>query len=132
MDISAATNPSGRAAYIKAQSNIAQAEKKADTYTPARTQDEVAISFEAQEILAKEGTEGSFPVDAVSEEQVNSIKTTTFTTFADEFSKITQGYADTIREHYAVEHEENLTYDNPSTHIWDKYKNPDSPDFQCH
>lgn len=74
MDISAATNPSGRAAYIKAQSNIAQAEKKADTYTPARTPDEVAISFEAQEILAKEGTEGSFPVDAVSEEQVNSIR----------------------------------------------------------
>ena len=131
MDISVTTNPSRRAAYIKAQSNIAQTEKKTDTYTTARTQDEAAISSEAQEILAKEGTEGSFSVDAVSKEPVNSTKTTAFTTFADEFSKITQGYADTIREHYAVEHEENLTYDNPSTHIWDKYKNPASPDFRA-
>ena len=131
MDISVTTNPSSRAAYIKTQSNITQAEKKADTYTPARTQDEVAISFEAQEILAKERTDGSSSVDAVSEEQANSSKTTTFTTFAEEFSKITQDYADAIREHYATEHEENLTYDNPSTHIWDKYKNPDSPDFRA-
>jgi len=131
MDISVTTNPSKRAAYIKAQSNIAQAEKKADAYTPARTQDEVAISSEAQEILVKEGTDGSASVDAVSEEQANSSKATTFTTFTEEFSKIAQDHADTIREHYATEHEENLTYDSPSTHIWDKYKNPDSPDFRA-
>ena len=59
----------------------------------------------------------------------SSLKTV-FTSFADEFSKVTNEYADTIREHYAKEHAENLTYDNPSLHIWDKYKNAESPDFR--
>ena len=68
-------------------------------------------------------------VEAVSEEQANN--RTTFTSFAEEFSKITQDYADIIRNYYAAEHEENLTYDSPSTHIWNKYKNPDSPDFRA-
>ena len=56
--------------------------------------------------------------------------TAAFPSFAEEFRKITQSYSDTIREHYAKEHDENLTYDNPAVHIWDKYKNPDSPDFR--
>ena len=68
------------------------------------------------------------PAESVSEEQVGDM--TAFTSFADEFSKITQEYSNTIRQHYAKEHEENLTYDDPAAHIWDKYKNPDSPDFR--
>ena len=131
MDISVTTNPSRRADYIKAQTNTVQAEKKTDAFAPARTQDEVAISSEAQETLAKQGVDAASSVDAVSEEQANGGKTTTFTTFAEEFSKITQGYANKIRDYYTVSHEENLTYDSPSTHIWDKYKNPDSPDFRA-
>lgn len=117
------TTPSRGAAYIKAHSNTAQADRKSDA--PAHTQDEVVISSRVQ------GRDSAACVDAVSEDQVNDTKATTFTTFADEFSKITQGYADTIRNYYAAEHEENLTYGSPSTHIWDKYKNPDSPDFRA-
>ena len=121
------TTPSRGAAYIKAHSNTAQADRKSDA--PAHTQDEVVISSRVQ------GRDSAACVDAVSEDQVNDTKATTFPTFADEFSKITQGYADTIRNYYAAEHEENLTYGSPSTHIWDKYKNPDSrprwPPRQC-
>lgn len=131
MNINVIANPSRRAAYIKAQTNAVQTEKKADAPVSAHTQDEVVISSEAREILAKQRTDAASSVDAVSEEQTNNDKTTTFTTFANEFSKITQGYANTIREHYAAEYDENLTYDNPSTHIWNKYKNPDSPDFRA-
>ena len=131
MDISVTTNPNRRADYIKAQTNTVQTEKKTDAPAPARTQDEVVISSEAREILAKQGSDSASSVDAVSEKQTPSSKATTFTTFAEEFSKITQGYVNTIREHYAAEHEENLTYDSPSTHIWNKYKNPDSPDFRA-
>ena len=109
MNINVIANPSRRAAYIKAQTNAVQTEKKADAPVSARTQDEVVISSEAREILAKQGTDSAPSVDAVSEEQSNGSKATTFTTFAEEFSKITQCYANTIREHYAAEHEENFT-----------------------
>lgn len=131
MDISVTTNPSRKADYIKAQVNTVQTEKKSDTSVSARTQDEVAISLEMQEILAKQAAEAVSPVGTISEEQSNGSKATTFTTFGEKFGKITQSYADTVREHYTTEHEENLTYDNPSTHIWDKYKNPASPDFRA-
>lgn len=132
MDISVTTNPSKRADYMKVQANPAQAEKKTDTSAPARTQDEVEISSEVRKALAAQGTDTVSSVDAVSEEQTDSSKITTFTTFTEEFSKVTQSYANMIREYYAADHEENLTYDNPSTHIWDKYKNSVSPDFRAY
>ena len=132
MDISITTNPNKRADYIKAQANPAQAEKKTGIPAPARTQDEVEISSEVQKALIAQGTDAASSVGTVSEEQTDSSKATTFTTFAEEFSKITQSYANTIREYYAANHEENLTYDSPSTHIWDKYKNTDSPDFRAY
>lgn len=93
--------------------------------------DVVTISAQAKEAMAKQETQvnSAVPADEVSEEQAGG-GSTTFTSFAEQFSKITEGYANTIREHYAAEHEENLTYDSPSTHIWDKYKNPDSPYFR--
>lgn len=131
MDISVTTNPSRRADYIKPQTNTVQSEKKADVPAAAQAQDKVAISPEAQATQAKKETDAISSVAAVSEEQTNGSKATTFTTFAEEFSKITQSYANTIREHYAAEHEKNLTYDSPSTHIWNKYKNPDSHDFRA-
>ena len=97
----------------------------------ANAGDVVTISAQAKEAVAKQETQvdSAVSADEVSEEQAGS-GGTTFTSFAEQFSKITEGYADTIREHYAVEHEENLTYDSPSNHIWNKYKNPDSPDFR--
>lgn len=78
------------------------------------------LSISAEDVVA--------PVESTSEAQTGSM--TTFPSFAEAFSKITQEYSNTIRQHYAREHEENLTYDDPATHIWDKYKNPDSPDFR--
>ena len=132
MDISVTTNPSKRANYIKARTNTVQIEKKTGASTPAHTQDKVEISSEVQEILAKQRADVVSSVDATSEEQINSNKATTFTTFAEEFSKITHRYTNTIRGYYAANHEENLTYDNPSTHIWDKYKNLDSPNFRAY
>ncbi len=78
------------------------------------------VSISAESVAA--------PVEPASKEQAGDI--TTFTSFAEEFSKITQDYSNTIRDYYAREHEENLTYDDPAVHIWNKYKNPDSPDFR--
>ena len=97
----------------------------------ANAWDVVTISAQAKEAMAKQETQvnSAAPADEVSGEQAVS-GGTTFTSFAEQFSKTTEGYTNTIREHYAAEHEENLTYDNPSTHIWNKYKNTDSPDFR--
>jgi len=125
MDISVTASPS-RAAYVTPQANTAQAEKKMSAAAPARAQDEIMLSPEAQETQAVSAAS----VNAVSEEQAGS-GSTAFTSFAEEFNKITQDYAGTIRKYYAAEHEENLTYDSPGTHIWDKYKNADSPDFRA-
>ena len=70
------------------------------------------LSISAEDVAA--------PVESISEAQTGSM--TTFPSFAEAFSKITQDYSDTIRKHYAREHEENLTYDDPAAHTWDKYK----------
>lgn len=133
MDISVTANPSGRTAYINTQTTAAQAEKKADAPVPANPQDVIEISPEARAAMAKQAAQAdsAVPVDAVSEETDGNNAVTTFTSFAEEFNKVTEGYSDIIREHYAKEHAENLTYDNPSNHIWNKYKNPDSPDFRA-
>ena len=127
MDISVTTNPNRMADYIEAQTDTVKMGKKVDTLATTQTQDKVVISSKAQATQKKWETVATSSVDAVSEERTNGSKATTFTTFAEEFSKLTQRYTNTIREHYAAAHEENLTYDSPSTHIWDKYKNPDSP-----
>jgi len=131
MDISVTASPS-RAACVRPQANAAQEAKKTNAAAPARAQDEIMLSPEAQEVAAKQETQAvsAASVNAVSEEQAGS-GSTAFTSFAEEFNKITQGYVGTIREYYAAEHEENLTYDSPSTHIWDKYKNADSPCFRA-
>ena len=84
-----------------------------------------SMRFDTVSIRAQSATA---PVESASKEQTGNM--TTFTTFAEEFSKITQDYSNTIRNHYAKEHAENLTYDDPAVHIWNKYKNPDSPDFR--
>ena len=118
-------NPSRRAVYVKPQTNAVHTKGTMDVPGSDNIRDIVTISTQVQETQVN----SAVPTDEVSEEQAGS-GGTTFSTFADEFSKITEGYANTIREHYAAEHEENLTYDSPSTHIWDKYKNPDSPYFR--
>lgn len=114
--------------YANPQTNTVPAKEKVDNPVSAHVQDEAVISAKAQEAQV----DSAASVDAVSVAQADGGKATTFTTFAGEFSKITQGYANTIREYYAAAHEENLTYDSPSTHIWDKYKNPVSPDFRAY
>lgn len=123
MDISVVENPR-RAVYSAARTGAAPAGQKTDAPAPACAQDEVVISSKTQQAGP------AAHVDAVSGEQTAGGRAAAFPTFAEEFGKITQGYAGTIRNHYAVEHEENLTYDDPAGHIWDKYKNPDSPAFR--
>ena len=119
MSIGIMTDPGRQAAQVRAQTYAVNSEKKADA--PAAAQDEVVISREAREAMA---------VDEVRESESGSV-TTTFTSFSQEFSKVTQRYTDAIREHYAGEYAENLASDDPKAHIWDKYKNPDSPDFRA-
>lgn len=112
MNISVNTTACRNAAYRVYQTEAAQAEKK--TAAALGAKDEITVSQAAKKFSKKPDS---------------SLKTV-FTSFADEFSKVTNEYADTIREHYAKEHAENLTYDNPSLHIWDKYKNAEFPDFR--
>lgn len=112
MNVGVTSNVASVLAYRKTQTEAAQAEKK--TAAGLGAKDEITVSQAAKEFSKKPDS---------------SLKTV-FTSFADEFSKVTNEYADTIREHYAKEHAENLTYDNPSLHIWDKYKNAESPDFR--
>lgn len=112
MNVGVTSNAASVLAYRKTQTEAAQAKKK--TAAALGAKDEITVSQAAKEFSKKPDS---------------SLKTV-FTSFADEFSKVTNEYADTIREHYAKEHAENLTYDNPSLHIWDKYKNAESPDFR--
>ena len=112
MNVGVTSNAASVLAYRKTQTEAAQAEKK--TAAALGAKDEITVSQAAKEFSKKPDS---------------SLKTV-FTSFADEFSKVTNEYADTIREHCAKEHAENLTYDNPSLHIWDKYKNAESPDFR--
>lgn len=120
MDISIAANPARRAAYLNAQMDAVQNAKQAKAAASARVQDETAISAQAR---------GAINAEAASEDN-GVASATTFPAFADEFAAITQGYTDAVKAHYADAHAENLTYDDPAKHIWDKYKNPESPDFR--
>ncbi|NCE64429.1 DUF4885 domain-containing protein [Pseudoflavonifractor sp. 524-17] len=130
MDISVTANPSRQAAYINTQTNAAQRAKKAGMSAPAQAQDEIVISPEAKTTMEQTAQVGTTaPTAADAEKQTSN--TITFASFAEEFSKITQGYGDNIRKYYAEAHDDNLTYDDPAAHIWDKYKNPDSPDFRA-
>lgn len=55
MEIGITSNPSRRATYIRTQSQIVQAEKKADASATTRIQDEITISPEARAAMQKEG-----------------------------------------------------------------------------
>ena len=127
MDIRVTAGPSRQAAYLPARANTAQAEKTGDVPAAAQVQDELMISPEAKAAMEQAAQADAA---AASDSDKQPANATTFPSFAEAFHSITQSYADTIREHYAAEQEENLTYDSPSTHIWNKYKNPDSPDFR--
>lgn len=99
--------------------------------TAACAEDEVSISPEAQKAMAKQAAASVEAASSVPEEQPDANDSTTaFTSFAEEFNKVTQKYSDQIQEYYAKEHAENLTYDDPRLHIWDKYKNQESPEFR--
>ena len=121
MDLSFITNPAQRAAYMRTQAAPQQA---GYAPVPAAAQDMFELSPEAQAAIQAES------VDTVTEEPVDPGTVTTFTSFGQEFSKVTQDYSNTVREHYAQEHAENLTYPDPKAHVWDKYKNPESPSFR--
>ena len=120
------------AAYFNTQAGRTQPGEKGDISTPANPQDAVSISPEARAALAKQAVraDSTDTASAVSEEQDDTTPVTAFPSFAVEFDQVTQRYTDAVREHYSKAHEENLTYADPSVHIWNKYKNPESPDFR--
>lgn len=114
-----------RAVFISPQASAARGNQQAAA--PARPRDTVSISPEARAAMEQQAVRA---VSEVSEDQPVPESATSFPSFAVEFDKVTQRYDDAVRAHYAEDHEENLTYADPSVHIWDKYKNPDSPDFR--
>ena len=124
MDINITTDPSRRTVYTRTQLPAAQTEKQA---SPASVRDEFSVSPEARESLANQG----HAVDAVTGETSGSSQATAFTSFAGEFNRVTQEYVNAIKAYYADEHAENQACKNPSAHIWDKYKNPESPYFRA-
>lgn len=105
----------------------ARAEKQKAAYAPAYTEDGVTISPEARAAMAKQAA----AVEGPAEELPDAPEAVPFPSFADAFSEVTEKYSSQIRDYYAKEHEENLTYDDPYVHIWNKYKNPESPDFRA-
>ena len=104
----------------------ARAEKQKVAYAPASSEDGVTISPEARAAMAKQAA----AVEGPAEELPDAPEAAPFPSFADAFSEVTEKYSSQIRDHYAKEHEENLTCDDPYVHVWNKYKNPDSPDFR--
>ena len=130
MDIRLNTNPSMRVAYIKNQTESDSVSSARSS--PAYAEDTVSISPEARAALAKQAvpTEDAGAAGEVSEDQDVREPVTAFPSFAVEFDKVTERYTAAVQAHYAEAHKENLTYDDPSAHIWDKYKNPESPFFR--
>ena len=104
----------------------ARAEKQKVAYAPASSEDGVTISPEARAAMARQAA----AVEGPAEELPDAPEAAPFPSFADAFSEVTEKYSSQIRDHYAKEHEENLTCDDPYVHVWNKYKNPDSPDFR--
>lgn len=132
MSVNAIANSGRRSVYTKTQADTVRTDTKTDVSIPAHIKDEMYVSPEAREAMAKQAAASAEATNGVAEElQDSGGRAITFTSFAGEFSKVTQMYSDQIRDYYTKEHEENLTYDNPYMHIWDKYKNSKSPDFRA-
>lgn len=104
----------------------ARIEKQKAAYAPACPEDGVTISPEARAAMAKQASSAG----DVLEEPPDTPEAAPFPSFADAFSQVTENYSSQIREYYGKEHEENLTYSDPYVHVWNKYKNPASPDFR--
>jgi len=119
-----------RVAYIKKQAESDSVSSVRSS--PAYAGDTVSISPVARAAMAKQTvrTEDAGAAGEVSEDQDVEEPVTAFPSFAVEFDKVTERYTAAVRAHYAEAHAENLTYGDPSAHIWDKYKNPDSPFFR--
>ena len=105
----------------------ARAEKQKAAYAPAGSEDGVTISPEARAAMARQAASAG----DVPEKLPDTPEAAPFPSFADVFSQVTEKYSSQIRDHYAKEHSENLTYADPYAHVWNKYKNPDSPDFRA-
>ena len=105
----------------------ARAEKQKAAYAPACPEDGVTISPEARAAMARQtASAGDVP-----EEVPDTPEAAPFPSFANAFRQVTEGYSQQIRDYYAKEHEENLSHSDPYAHVWNKYKNPDSPDFRA-
>lgn len=132
----------GTAAYIKNQTAAATAEKSAASTGSARSQDTVTISAEGQ--AAAKGA--SITIDytqlrnrveisdaalaCASENAFKCAEGTTFTSNFEQESAMHLEWSAISRAYYTEQLNESLSFDNPRQHMWDKYKNPDSPYFR--
>lgn len=112
------------------KAGAAQVEKNRNVHAPAQAEDEITLSREARAAMAKQAAEPVEGPEGVPEEKPEVPETMPFPSFSQAFNKVTEGYSNQIRDYYAKEHEENLAQDDPYVYIWNKYKNPESPDFR--
>lgn len=114
----------------QSKTGSAQTEKNRSAHAPAQAEDEITLSQAARAAMAKQAAEPVEGPEGVPEEKPQLPEAMPFPSFSVAFSKVTEGYSNQIRDYYAKEHGENLNHEDPYVHIWNKYKNPESPDFR--
>jgi len=124
MDIGMQVNPVRRAAYHAAQTVAAKVERQGAPRA-GRTRDNVEISPEARAALAKE----SASVSSVAK-GAGAPPAVDFASFSDVYTGLVRDYDRTVRDHYGAAHRENLTFDDPAHHVWEKYKDQGSDCFR--
>ncbi len=110
------------AAYHAAQSGAAKAEGPRAPRA-GQTRDNIEISQEARAALAKAGA----PAAA---ESGGSLPPVDFASFSDVYTGLVRAYDRTVRAHYGAAHRENMTFDDPAHHVWEKYKDQSSRYFR--
>ncbi len=106
------------AAYYAAQSSAAKAEGQRAPRA-GRTRDNIEISPEARAALAAAGAADGAALPTVD-----------FKSFTGVYTGLVRDYDRTVRDHYGAAHRENMTFDDPAHHVWEKYKDPGSQYFR--
>ncbi len=121
MDIGMQVNPARRAVYYTTQSSATK-EKRQPTARASRAHDSVEISPEARAAVAKGGVAAAVCATALS--------TVKLPAFDEAYASLVRDFDQTVRTHYGEAHQENLTFDDPAHHIWEKYKDQSSDYFR--
>ena len=122
MDIKLNGTTGSRTVYRAAQTAAVQSGRRTAARTP-RGCDSVDISAAARTSMAK-GTAG------VSAENRAALPAVNVPSFSGAFSFLADGYDQALRGYYAEAHAENMRFDDPAHHIWEKYKDSESACFR--